>query len=207
MNNKNIFLSFFMVVGLVSSEARALHPRDEQGRTQLMNFVINKEQELKCIKADLDHLWHTCYHYVQINDGYITEQINNRQSIAKPIYKQKLERRPSCTDADIYALKQREQDERNFLDQTIRTIRFMDQSEDLYINAIDYNGYTVQNYCYTYEIYQELRRLGASFQYIPFMYFNPVFWTAITAGVAITAYMAIGATARCAIDGYKYSVN
>lgn len=68
----------------------------------------------------------------------------------------------------------------------------MAQYQELYVNAQDLQGYTVQNYCYTYEIYQEIRNQGGSFQYLPWIYFNPIKGTAATVAGVIAIVGIIG---------------
>lgn len=188
MNIKNIAMSFVLVLGSIVGSAAS--DRDEYGRTALMNYVINQEAKISATKRDIDHLWHICYEYVSVQHGYVITRINDRESISEPTYKAELRRRISCTDADIHALKQQEANLRCLIDATVAHIRSVGHQANC--AAYDYDGYTVLNYCYTFEIYSELRRQGAPFQAIVWAYFHPKTAAAIslaTTAVAVTSGM------------------
>src|SRR3990167_4660232 len=51
-------LNFMMfMICCMAQMTQASDVRDEQGRTELMNYVIQKEVEIKIKKAELDKLW------------------------------------------------------------------------------------------------------------------------------------------------------
>lgn len=183
---KKVVYGLLLYSCFITNLAQANNHYNQFGRTNLINCVIDCEDELAQIKHDIQHLWHTCYHYVDVVDGYATTKVDDNRSVSKPIYKQKLERRPSCTDADIHALKQREHDIRYTLDMTIKNLRAMVLSGER-IDAKDYKSNTVINYCYTREIYNELRRLGAPFQILVWTYFYPEYATLAALGTVVLA--------------------
>lgn len=194
-----------MIVGLIPSLTQAFDIRDEHGRTPLMNFIIRQEANISSIKKDITRLYDICYCEEKVCDGTDVKVVNNPQTgysstSVTPKYRNETRRRPSCTDADVHAHKQRKQDLANTITQTVNTMRFMAQSEDLHVDAIDYAGYAAQNYCYTYEIYAELRRQGAEFQLRTFAYFNPL----TTAGVALGAWISIGGI-KFLLGHHRYS--
>ncbi len=198
---KKLLLSLFIIMGLIVNELQALEGRDAQGRTELITFVIRQEQAFKYIQADINYLWHICYEYEKIYDGVDVAITNNNDADAQVIKiiskdKYKIVRRASCTDADIFAYKQRTKDLQYLIETTIATIKHMAQYQELYVNATDLQGYTAQNYCYTYEIYQEIRNQGGSFQYLPWIYFNPIKGTAATVAGVIAIVGIIGGVTR-----------
>ena len=197
---KKLLLSFLVLTGFLVNHAQAVDIRDAQGRTELINFVIRQEQAISSIQADINALWNICYQYERVYDGVDVHVTNNRHSGSqsthvKSNYKLKKVRRADCTDADILAHRKRVQDLEHYIAQTVTTIKHMAQYQDLYVNAKDLQGYTAQNYCYTYEIYQEIRNQGGSFQYLPWIYFNPIKGTAATAVGVIGTWCVAGGIA------------
>lgn len=177
---------------VMSYQIQELNIRDEQGRTSLMNFVIEKEAQILQDTKDLKTLWDTYFYRECRHEGYT---YTGNGIVA--LYKYVPTRRIYTTDADVVMYKQKEQDLANFVSSTIKSIRIIVQS-GVDINAKDYTGYTVQNYCYSEEIYNELRRLGADFQYCPWVYFNPTLGTLATTG-AIVGMLMIVASAKAHI--------
>jgi hypothetical protein len=115
----------------------------------------------------------------------INSRIINKLNIMHP--DSEWTRRASATDNDIKNLKQRDLDIQNLIIETLIGIRSMAEESNLEINAQDNLGNTALNYCYTYKIYLELRRQGASFQLPAWAHFNPEF---IIGGVALTTIVA-----------------
>ena len=157
----------------------------------MINYVIEQEMKVDFIKADINRLWHNCYEYIRVNDGYVTKIKSESKSeveiyndgyatketvddvsYSEPVYRQELRRRPSCTDQDVNLHKQRKLDLRNFINNTVQGVRIMAKPGESYVNAIDHEGYSAQNYCYTSVFYNELREQGASFQWCSWTYFG-----------------------------------
>lgn len=197
---KKILFSFFICFGLFSNQIKAVDTRDEKGRTPLMNYIIEQEAEVAFVKADVKRLWNNCYEYVQVNDGFVTKKLSNDLSYSKSTHRKELRRRISCTDQDVQAHKQRELDLKNTIEKTVQGIRVMALSNDLYVNAIDHEGYSAQNYCYTYEFYNELREQGALFQWYVWTYFNPGYTTLAVVGV-IASTSVVGSLIVSGISG------
>lgn len=159
--------------------------RDEKGRTSLMRLVIDFQLNFQTIKEDIARLWDVCYEYADVTDGYITVEIDAKTSHSKPIYKRKVKRKQSCLDSDILAHRQREQDFYKLIENTVKEIRRLVDQEHVAVAALDHDGYTALNYCYTPEIYAELRRCGVPFQWKVWAYFNPWYATCTCTGLGI----------------------
>lgn len=189
---KKYLASIFALAIITFNNTPTQDIHNTSGQTELINFVIRAEDEIRFIKSEIDRLWHVCFEKRRYSDGVDvkvttdTKKGTSSTSIT-PKYRYETVRKASCTEADVYAYKARCQDLDATITRSVDTIRYMGQSQNLYINTKDYKGYAAQNYCYTYEIYAELRRQGAEFQILPFMYFNPG-----TTALGITA-VAIGA--------------
>lgn len=175
-----IFLSFsFVITG-------AMDNRDADGKTPLMKFIIKQENAIRAIEDDIERLWHICYE--QSLQGYVTADFVDQKLTSEFINKNlshAWQRRDSATDDNIKALKQRNLDIRDLIIETCNGIRSMTNEPNLEINAVDSFGNTALNYCYTYKIYLELRRQGASFQLPAWSNFNPKSTTALLIGCFI----------------------
>ena len=183
---RKMLCSFLIFAGFISNQVQAFDTRDEQGRTPLMNFVIEKEAQILKDAKDLEDLWNMYFYKEKRQDGYA--YVNG---MVVPLYKYIPIRKIYTTDEDVAVYRQKEQDFINFMSATIKNINVIVQS-GVDVNAKDFAGNTVQNYCYSESIYNELRRLGADFQYCPWIYFNPVLGTFATTGAVLGALIVIG---------------
>lgn len=154
MNIKNIVMSLLLVCGVMPMVAQQGYFRDESGRTELMNYIMSQEEQIKAAREDISRLWDICY-----------ESGNGSTDLAH------VHRRASCTDADIHALIKREVALRSLIDSSVLYIRHLASQSNL--AAQDNKGLTVLNYCHTFEIYTELRRQGTPFQTSVWAYFHP----------------------------------
>ena len=175
---KNLFLSLVLVIlgGMLlqAQESQDYIARDEDGRTELMNYVIWQEAEIAIIKSDISRLWHTCYERTEVRflKDFPAATVDQK--------------RKTCTDSDIQALKNRKKDLVQCIEKTLSGI------VDLIIagaqlDVCDNSGKTVLNYCETYEIYELLMFHGAPFQYATFVYFNPQTITVASFGLVVLA--------------------
>jgi len=170
-------MTLMMVVGCMPLYSQELNIRDEQGRTPLMNYVIQQEAEITIIKKDIDVLWHECFQVVSVCVGQHSSSLTLRKL--------------TCTDKDIIDWKQRKADLKDFIANTAMTLKSMAQA-GCDVEASDFKGYTAINYCYTYEVYQALDSVGVPFQWKVWAYFNPV--TAVATGT-VTGLVAVGTAA------------
>lgn len=188
--SKKMFMSFMLVA--FGFSAQAMDSRDAFGRTVLMNYIDGQEKMKTIIDNDIDRLWHVCYETTRTFDGVYqdpaTGRITNR-------YKYETRRRMSCTDQDIHNLELRKNDRDLWLAITLGNISSMVNS-GASLNLKDYNGNTVLNFCYTYEIYDRLRCLGADFQLSVWMYFNPVKTVVGSAALIGAIAVVVGAVAQ-----------
>ena len=194
---KRFYGLLLLSLSLLFNQTSAKDVRDAYGRTFLINFIIDQEAKIKSINTDIKELWDVCYYYEEVFDGVDVEVVNDSISghqSTKVHSKYRLEkrRRPSCTDADIQAHKNSCRELENTITNAVYTIKVMGESENIYINAKDDKGYAAQNYCYTYKIYEELRNQGAEFQYMTYMYFNPVYGTLGTTAAVIGTWCLLG---------------
>lgn len=166
--SKKMFMSFMLVA--LGFSAHAMDSRDAYGRTVLMNYVNDQEKMNTIINNDIDRLWHVCYETTRTFDGVYQDPATGKIT---NLYKYETKRRMSCTDQDIHTLELRKNDRDLWLAITLANISSM-VNAGASLNLKDFNGNTVLNFCYTYEIYDRLRNLGADFQLSVWIYFNPV---------------------------------
>ena len=120
-----------------------------------MNYVIEKEAEIKIKKIDLDKLWDKYFYKkefvrssMQIN-GYTSSSYDSIE--VRKIY---------TTDADVAEYRIVEDAFNLFVDDIIENIKvIIFNGADL--QARDNRGKSVRDYCYTQKISDALRELGA----------------------------------------------
>lgn len=158
---RKLFGALFLFFNVMTLQAQQKYVRDENGRTELINYVIWQEVDIATIRKDIDRLWDVCYEKVTVCYGF-----QNTVTVTL--------RRASCMDSDIVALKDRNQDLKKCIETSVFKIwdmvSFLETSE---IQAYDNQGKTALNYCQTYEIYKALISCGVPFQYTVWAYFNP----------------------------------
>lgn len=170
---KKIITSFLIYSLAWSFHFFAEDIRDAKGRTSLMQAVIDFQIDFSAKQEDEKRLWHVCYEYANIIDGYITIEIDPTTSYSKPVYKREVRRRISCLDSDIEAHRKCARALYTMVEDTIKKIRKLVEVEHVAVAALDHDGYSALNYCYTREIYDELRRSGVPFQFKVWTYFHP----------------------------------
>lgn len=158
----------------------------------MITTVVTAERQITNIQHDIDRLWHACYEYVYPTNGYVTKKIDENTTVSQPTYswQRKLQRKISCTDAKIDAHDQREKDLKNKIAQSVEKIKEIASVDRTSVDAQDARGYTALDYCYTYELYEELRRQGAEFKIISSIYFYPITATVSIAAVTCASYYA-----------------
>jgi len=174
--NKRMLMSVILI--LFGLNAQANHVRNQLGRTELMNYVINQEIKKNFMDKEIDRLWHVCYETNEVFNGVWQDsngRIHNK-------YKYETRRKISCTDLDIHNLENCKNDKNQWLSITLSGITDLVNS-GAPLNLKDYDGNTVLNFCYTYEVYSRLRCLGADFQSLVWIYFHPA--TTILASAAL----------------------
>ncbi|MDP3788372.1 MAG: hypothetical protein Q8Q60_03605 [Candidatus Chromulinivorax sp.] len=174
---KKTLLNFILICYFAINQAQASDADTTQDRTKLIEFIIQAEGNIKEKNKEVSDLWYKCFEYKTYCDGYdIITETNTRTGYQNtqiiPRYRSKVERRASCTNDDINVYEKCKADLPEIVKQTVNSIKTMAESEELHINAKDSQGKAAQNYCYTYEIYQELCRQGAEFQCAPYMHFD-----------------------------------
>ncbi len=177
---KKMLCSLLIFAGLMSNQIQAVDIRDEQGRTPLINYVIEKEAQILKDANDLEALWHIYFYKDERINGYIYAA----NGMITPLGKYFPIRRIDTMDADVAVYIKKEKELLDFTDAVIKNISVIVQS-GVDVNAKDFAGNTAQNYCYSEPIYNELRRLGANFQYSPWAYFNPTSASLVATGAVI----------------------
>ena len=186
---KRIVLNFILI-NLLSYQIQADENRAEQKTPIMITTVVKAEDQIKGIKNDIDRLWHACYEYVYPTDGYVMKKIDENTTVSQPTYswKRELRRKISCTDAKIDAHDKCEQNLQKKIDESVQSIKKIASDNPSSVDAQDARGYTAVDYCYTYELYQELRRQGAEFKIISWIYFYPITATVSMAAATCASY-------------------
>lgn len=145
---------------------------DEQGRTEIINYLIQQEKEIALKKSELEKL---CKKYFAKN------------------YKTKmLEKKAWVTDENITHYRNMENELDCLLEETIKNIKMM-VVDGASLQSRDLGGLSISDYCKTNEIYYVLRELGAPIT------LNEQFWGAIVGGVVITSAGAVIITAAAVV--------
>ena len=134
------FYAIIFGIFCMSQVMQSSDMRDQDGRTELMNYVIQIEKEIKSKKSKLDKL---C-------EKYFTW--NQKTKI--------LEKRVWSTDEDVIQYRKFEDEYDRLIEETIENIKIM-VSTGADLQARDLQGNSVSDYCYTHKIYDALRTLGA----------------------------------------------
>ena len=166
-------LSFMMMlVCCILQTVQAIDTSDRDGRTPLMNYVIDKEIEIKNAKFDLKKLWDTYFYKQDIVSNTMHLQGKwNGTYMACDIYEGITLRKIYTTDEDVAQYRKVEDAFNLLIDDTIQNIkRMVRDGADLF--AQDQCGKTVMEYCYTKRIYEVLLNLGASDSLCAWCYFN-----------------------------------
>ena len=180
-----------MVVICCTSQAiQSSDVRDQYDRTELMNYVIQQETEIKNKTAEFHKFWNACF-YTKTFYSY-SIQIEPGRWI--DIYDTVVLRKMYTTDADVAQCKKLEDELHVFIKNTI-----LDTIENIKImvfngadlQARDIYGKSVIDYYYTYEIYYVLRDLGAPVTLFEARCMNVVYGflgaTAVTIGIFVIA--------------------
>ncbi len=173
--------TMLMVIGLF---VHAMHASENN---PVIEAVKQLEKNIAACKKEERTLFYQCYEDKKVHDGSVSEVINGKM-ITKNLYRYELARKASCTDE----LVNRHNESRDKMNTSIGLSVWQiaqiaaRESKDL-LGAPDKDGYTALNYCYTPEIYNELRSQGAPFQFLPWAYFNPVSATSAAVGSVVTA--------------------
>lgn len=134
--------------------------RDQYGRTELMNYVIQQEAEIKTKRFEFEKFWNVCFY----KKSFYSYSIQIEPGRWIDIYDTVVLRKMYTTDADVAQCKKLEDELHvfigNTIEDTIKNIKIMVfNGADL--QARDMYGKSVTDYYYTYEIYYVLRDLGA----------------------------------------------
>lgn len=165
------FYSMIFAICCMSNIMQSNDMRDEEGRTEIMNYVIAIEKEIALKKSELEKL---CKKYFAKN------------------YKTKmLEKKAWVTDENITHYRNMENELDCLLEETIKNIKMM-VVDGASLQSRDLGGLSISDYCKTNEIYYVLRELGAPIT------LNEQFWGAIvgcSGGVVIITTAVYVATA------------
>ena len=194
---KNLKVALIVLLLITGLKADAMQSCDQFGRTELINFVIQAEDEISRSKKELEKIWSTYFYKEKFHDGNI--KLKNGVSI--PHYKYSPIRKIYTTDADVALYRQKEQEYSKLILQATKQIGQIVRS-GVDVNAKDHEGNTAVNYCYTYELYDALCKQGASFQLRSWIYFNP--GTSMLIGVpAALMTMAVIGTSLVLANSYQ----
>lgn len=170
--SKKILSSLLMMVSLLTSMIQGSDVRDEQGRTELMNYVIEREATLVEMHKLLD----------LIAEKRLDDAIDL-------LFKQKrtIDDVRKSSDSLLYIHYQREAI-RNYVLETCEQLQDMvdDEAE---LEEKDCEGKKVLDFCKTRKIYCTLRELGAPFQ------FNK--WASVYQNYLIASGVSTVAAAAC----------
>ena len=164
---------------------------DQANKTQLIQYLIDKEIEIGAKKSEVDKIWDRYFYKEKIISGHYTDAQKHTHACYKYVPLRKI----YTTDADVAQYKIIA-DEYNLLVQNvIENIKLMVfNGADL--QAYDQHGKNVMSYCFTKEIYDALQDLGAPFSLQAWAYFNPndaLLAGVIAAPVAMFTTMAVTA--------------
>jgi len=150
----------------MSQTMQSIDMSDQYGRTELINYLIGKEVEIKNAKTDLEKLWDT-YFYKQ-------DTLTNAVVVPGQIYVNYEPiplRKMYTTDQDVAQYRVAEDAFTLLIDDTIQDIkRMVAHGADLL--GQDHDGKTILEYCYTKKIYETLVNLGAPASFNAWCYFN-----------------------------------
>ena len=160
-------LSFMMLICCMSQVVQSSDVSDQNGRTPLMNYVINKEIEIKNVKSDLEKLWDT---YFYIKKTIQSCSIVDGRAIFS--YKKNILNKPGTTDENIAEYKNFEIQLNLLIQNAVEDVTKM-VLDGADVHVYDQQGKTVLDYCYTEPMYKALRKFGASSLFTTWAYFNP----------------------------------
>lgn len=128
---------------------------DLDGRTELINYVIEKEAEIKVKKLDLDKLFDAYFHKKE----FVTSSVCINGQVCN-FHDYVIVRKMYTTDADVASYRIVEEAFNLFVDEIIENIKvIIFNGADL--QARDNRGKSIRDYCYTQKISDVLRDLGA----------------------------------------------
>jgi len=165
-------------------ELPAAYNAEIQNRTKLINYVIAQEKEILEIRKAMHEAWEKCfrketYHADIYHPGgkrypiHLWEKetgIYNSNSRWETKEETKIVHRNECTEADIQKLRALQTELQDVIDSSVQHIASI-VNNAIELSQVDSLGNTVINYCYTPELYNKLRELGAPFQIQAFLYF------------------------------------
>lgn len=135
---------------------QATNELDENDRTELMSYIIEKEAEIKIKKSEVEKIWNKYFYQEKIVSGYSTDARGNTSTSYKYIPLRKI----YTTDVEVAEYRIIEDEFNLFVDNIIENIKIMVfNGADL--QARDVHGKTVRDYCCTNKIDKVLRNFGA----------------------------------------------
>ena len=141
---------------------------DQASKTQLIQYLIEKEIEIGAKKSEVDKIWDRYFYKEMIVSGHYRGANNQMQTC----YKYMPIRKIYTTDADVAQYKIIEDEYILLVQDVIENIKLMVfNGADL--QAYDQHGKNITSYCFTKEIYDALQHLGAPFSLQAWAYFNP----------------------------------
>lgn len=136
----------------MSQIAQSSDVRDENGRTELMNYVIQKEAEIKIKGSEFKKFWYRYFDVDKQSNIFV--------------------RRVCTTDADVIECRKKKDEYDLFFDDIIENIKIM-AFNGANLQAYDIDGKYVTDYCYTETIYNTLSELGAPASLRTWAYYHP----------------------------------
>ncbi|AXK61037.1 hypothetical protein [Candidatus Chromulinivorax destructor] len=181
------FYAMMFVVFCMSNIMQSHDMSDEEGRTEIMNYVIAIEKEIALKKSELEKLWST-YFYTKItvtNNALIKDT-------GMQYYDFTTLRKAYTTEADVEHYKKVKDEYNSFIKDIRDNIKSM-VLDGANLQARDVKGKSVSDYCCSWEMYDILHELGAP------RTLNQEFWGAIVGGVVITSSGAVIITAAAVV--------
>jgi hypothetical protein len=134
------FYAMIFAICCMSNIMQSNDMRDEHGRTEIMNYLIEQEKEITSKRSQLDKL---CEKYF----------VKNQET-------KMLEKRVWATDEDVIQYRKFEDEYDRLIQETIENIKIM-VCNGAGLQARDLKGNSITDYCKTNQIYYALRDLGA----------------------------------------------
>jgi len=144
-----------LIMCCIAQTTQSSDVRDQDGRTELMNYVREQELEIEIRKIDLDKLWNTYFYKKKFAKGSM--QVDGR---TVHVYESIALRKIYTTDENVAQYRIVEDEFNLFVDGIIENIKIM-VLNGANLQARDIRGKSISDYCYTKKIYDTVRNLGA----------------------------------------------
>ncbi len=167
LSKKTVML---MIVGLFAGSIQADSHRVYDIH-EVIQVIQEVEGEIAAEKQREEDLRNQCFTKKAVKDGSITEKIGHRE-VKKHTHTYEIVRRVDCTDEMVNKYNLQKENKNKCIQAAREKVKNAVKASNDSLATTDSQGNTALNYCYTPEIYNELRASGAPFQLVPAIYFN-----------------------------------